>query len=348
MVAAGAGSVAVVRELLAGGADLEHVVRVTVGDSGGPRGGPDRKCQITALLHAAYCNELDAVRFLLLQGAKLGSADREAMSLVCDHLRSKAQHGVPDAGATLSLLRHQADDEAFEEEEKAEQRLREERARAAELKEERKRLRQEAAKEAEVEAVKKAEEAERLKEEEEKAEAERLAARAAKQEAYKKEQEARKAAKKEKEAKAKAAKAAAKAAAEAQAKAEEEENRRVMEEVQAMVSDLEIKRKAEDAEREARERAEREAAIKEEEERERKEKEAEAAELERKAKQIAKDAALVRGKTGKDPKGSKVDLSTAAGAKAHLLARDEAEGFVGPPTKAVSYTHLTLPTILRV
>ena len=163
MVAAGAGSVAVVRELLAGGADLEHVVRVTVGDSGGPRGGPDRKCQITALLHAAYCNELDAVRFLLLQGAKLGSADREAMSLVCDHLRSKAQHGVPDAGATLSLLRHQADDEAFEEEEKAEQRLREERARAAELKEERKRLRQEAAKEAEVEAVKKAEEAERLR-----------------------------------------------------------------------------------------------------------------------------------------------------------------------------------------
>jgi ankyrin repeat domain-containing protein 17 len=106
-----------------------------------------------------------------------------------------------------------------------------------------------------------------------------------------------------------------------------------MEEVQAMVSDLEIKRKAEDAERAARERAEREAAIKEEEERERKEKEAEAAELERKAKQIAKDAALVRGKTGKDPKGSKVDLSTAAGAKAHLLARDEAEGFVGPPTK---------------
>ena len=291
MVAAGAGSVAVVRELLAGGADLEHVVRVTVGDSGGPRGGPDRKCQITALLHAAYCNELDAVRFLLLQGAKLGSADREAMSLVCDHLRSKAQHGVPDAGATLSLLRHQADDEAFEEEEKAEQRLREERARAAELKEERKRLRQEAAKEAEVEAVKKAEEAERLKEEEEKAEAERLAARAAKQEAYKKEQEARKAAKKEKEAKAKAAKAAAKAAAEAQAKAEEEENRRVMEEVQAMVSDLEIKRKAEDAEREARERAEREAAIKEEEERERKEKEAEAAELERRAKQIAKENA---------------------------------------------------------
>jgi ankyrin repeat domain-containing protein 17 len=36
MVAAGAGSVAVVRELLDGGADLEHVVRVTVGDSGGP------------------------------------------------------------------------------------------------------------------------------------------------------------------------------------------------------------------------------------------------------------------------------------------------------------------------
>ena len=58
MVAAGAGSVAVVRELLEGGADLEHVVRVTVGDSGGPRGGPDRKCHITALLHAAYCNEL--------------------------------------------------------------------------------------------------------------------------------------------------------------------------------------------------------------------------------------------------------------------------------------------------
>ena len=334
MVAAGAGSVAVVRELLAGGADLEHVVRVTVGDSGGPRGGPDRKCHITALLHAAYCNELDAVRFLLLQGAKLGSADREAMSLVCDHLRSKAQHGVPDAGATLSLLRHQADDEAYEEEEKAEQRLKEERARAAELKEERKRMRQEAAKDAEVEAVKKAEEAERLKEEEEKAEAERLAARAAKQEAYKKEQEARKAAKKEKEAKAKAAKAASKAAADAQAKAEEDENRRVMEEVQAMVSDLEIKRKAEDEVREARERAEREAAIKEEEERERKEKEAEAAELDRRAKQIAKEAAAVRGKTGKDPKGAtKLDLSTAAGAKAHLLARDEAEGFTGPPTK---------------
>jgi ankyrin repeat domain-containing protein 17 len=135
MVAAGAGSVAVVRELLDGGADLEHVVRVTVGDSGGPRGGPDRKCHITALLHAAYCNELDAVRFLLLQGAKLGSADREAMSLVCDHLRSKASVGVPDASATLSLLRHQADAEADEEDEKAEQRLRSERARAAELKE---------------------------------------------------------------------------------------------------------------------------------------------------------------------------------------------------------------------
>ena len=115
------------------GADLEHVVRVTVGDSGGPRGGPDRKCHITALLHAAYCNELDAVRFLLLRGAKLGSADREAMTLVCDHLRSKAAHGVPDAGATLSLLRHQADAEADEEDEKAEQRMREERARAAEL-----------------------------------------------------------------------------------------------------------------------------------------------------------------------------------------------------------------------
>ena len=65
-----------------GGADLEHVVRVTVGDSGGPRGGPDRKCHITALLHAAYCNELDAVRFLLLQGAKLGSAlSKRARSL---------------------------------------------------------------------------------------------------------------------------------------------------------------------------------------------------------------------------------------------------------------------------
>ena len=36
------------------------------------------------------------------------------MSLVCDHLRSKAAHGVPDAGATLSLLRHQADTEADE------------------------------------------------------------------------------------------------------------------------------------------------------------------------------------------------------------------------------------------
>jgi hypothetical protein len=44
------------------------------------------------------------------------------MSLVCDHLRSKAAHGVPDAGATLSLLRHQADAEADEEDEKAEQR----------------------------------------------------------------------------------------------------------------------------------------------------------------------------------------------------------------------------------
>jgi len=56
------GSVAVVRELLTGGADLEHVVRVTVGDSGGPRGGPDRKCHITALLHAAYCNEVGRCR----------------------------------------------------------------------------------------------------------------------------------------------------------------------------------------------------------------------------------------------------------------------------------------------
>ena len=47
------------------------------------------------------------------------------MTLVCDHLRSKAAHGVPDAGATLSLLRHQADAEADEEDEKASQRMRE-------------------------------------------------------------------------------------------------------------------------------------------------------------------------------------------------------------------------------
>ena len=304
MVAAGAGSVAVVRELLAGGADLEHVVRVTVGDSGGPRGGP--RPQVPH--HRA------APRGVLQRagrGAVPFTAGRQAwqrgprgdVARVRPTFVPRRSTAFPTRAPRSRYFVTQADDEAYEEEEKAEQRLKEERARAAELKEERKRMRQEAAKDAEVEAVKKAEEAERLKEEEEKAEAERLAARAAKQEAYKKEQEARKAAKKEKEAKAKAAKAASKAAADAQAKAEEEENRRVMEEVQAMVSDLEIKRKAEDDVREARERAEREAAIKEEEERERKEKEAEAAELDRRAKQIAKEAAAVRGKTGKDPQG---------------------------------------------
>ena len=333
MVAAGAGSVAVVRELLAGGADLEHVVRVTVGDSGGPRGGPDRKCHITALLHAAYCNELDAVRFLLLRGAKLGSADREAMSLVCDHLRSKAAHGVPDAGATLSLLRHQADAEADEEDEKAEQRMREERARAAELKEERKRLRAQEKIEAEAAAEKrKAEEAKQAAEAEA-AEAERLAAKVRKQEEYKREQEARKAAAAAKRAEAKAAKAAAKAAADAEAAAEAEAQKKVLDEVQAMVADLELKRKAEEAEREKREAAEREAAVREEEERERAEKAAEAAELERKSQKIAKDAAAARGKPGADKKANEGGKQPGQSAKAHLLARDEAEGFTGPPTK---------------
>ena len=338
MVAAGAGSVAVVRELLQGGADLEHVVRVTVGDSGGPRGGPDRKCHITALLHAAYCNELDAVRFLLLRGAKLSSADREAMSLVCDHLRSKAAHGVPDAGATLSLLRHQADAEADEEDEKAEQRLREERARAAELKEERKRLRVQAAAEAEADAARKKEEEANRKAEEERVEAERLAARQRKQEEYRKEQEARKAAAAAKRAEAKAAKAAAKAAAEKEAEEEAKAQAKVMEEVRSMVADLEVKRKAADKEKEARERAEREAAIKEEEERERAEKAAEAADLERRAAKIAQDALAARGKAGVKssvkPASATVSASTtAAAARAHLLARDEAEGFVGEPTR---------------
>ena len=350
MVAAGAGSVAVVRQLLDGGADLEHVVRVTVGDSGGPRGGPDRKCHITALLHAAYCNELDAVRFLLLQGAKLGSADREAMSLVCDHLRSKASVGVPDASATLSLLRHQADAEADEEDERAEQRLRTERARAAELKEERKRARRADAANAEAEAArKKAEEAQKMKEDAA-AEAERLAAKVRKQEEYKKEQEARKAAAAAKRAEAKEKKAAAKAAADAEAAAEKAEQQRVLDEVQKMVADLEIKRKAEEAQREAKEKAAREAAVKEEARREKREKAAEAAELERRAAKIAKDAAKARGETS-DSKSGKSNAenakkgassnkgengqtsSGAMAAKAHLLARDEAEGFTGPPTK---------------
>ena len=332
MVAAGAGSVAVVRELLSGGADLEHVVRVTVGDSGGPRGGPDRKCHITALLHAAYCNELDAVRFLLLRGAKLGSADREAMTLVCDHLRSKAAHGVPDAGATLSLLRHQADAEADEEDEKAEQRMREERARAAELKEERKRLRAQEKIEAEAAAEKRKAEEEKQAAEAAAAEAERLAAKVRKQEEYKKEQEARKAAAAAKRAEAKAAKAAAKAAADAEAAAEAEAQKKVLDEVQAMVADLELKRKAEEAEREKREAAERAAAVREEEERERAEKAAEAAELERKSQKIANDAAAARGKPGAEKKAGEGGKLPGQSAKAHLLARDEAEGFTGPPT----------------
>ena len=353
MVAAGAGSVAVVRELLDGGADLEHVVRVTVGDSGGPRGGPDRKCHITALLHAAYCNELDAVRFLLLQGAKLGSADREAMSLVCDHLRSKASVGVPDASATLSLLRHQADAEADEEDEKAEARLKAERARAAELKEERKRARRADAANAEAEAVRKKAEEELKSLEDAAAEAERLAAKVRKQEEYKKEQEARKKEAAAKRAEAKEKKAAAKAAAEREAAAEKAEQQKVLDEVQKMVADLEIKRKAEEAKREAKEKAERDAAVEEERRREKREKALEAAELERRAAKIAKDAAKVRGETASSGQASSTkagsadskknassggkandnSLSSAAAAKAHLLARDEAEGFTGPPTK---------------
>ena len=79
------------------------------------------------------------------------------------------------------------------------------------------------------------------------------------------------------------------------------------------------------------ERAEREAAIKEEEERERKEKEAEAAELERKA--TRKTPPWFAARRARTPKGSKVDLSTAAGAKAHLFARDEAEGSLGRPPR---------------
>ena len=115
MVAAGAGSVAVVRELLDGGADLEHVVRVTVGDSGGPRGGPDRKCHIT-LLHRACCNGWTRCGSVAAR-REVGGADREAMSLVCDV--RKPRWG-PGRLGTLSLLRHQADAEADEEDEKAE------------------------------------------------------------------------------------------------------------------------------------------------------------------------------------------------------------------------------------
>ena len=363
MVAAGAGSVAVVKELLDGGADLEHVVRVTVGDSGGPRGGPDRKCHITALLHAAYCNELDAVRFLLLQGAKLGSADREAMSLVCDHLRSKASVGVPDASATLSLLRHQADAEADEEDEKAEQRLREERARAAELKEERKRARKQDAANAEQDAIKKAEEELLGKAEEEKAEAERLAAKVRKQEEYKKEQELRKREAAAKRAEVKAEKDTKKAAAEAEAAAEKAEQQKVLDEVQKMVADLEIKRKADEAEKELKARREREKVIKEELRLEKAEAEKEALEVAKKQKELAKElkkkeSAAAQGaakgssetttvaataaasvSTGgglqKPSKAAAVSAAalSAAAAKAHLLARDTAEGFTGPATK---------------
>jgi len=363
MVAAGAGSVAVVKELLDGGADLEHVVRVTVGDSGGPRGGPDRKCHITALLHAAYCNELDAVRFLLLQGAKLGSADREAMSLVCDHLRSKASVGVPDASATLSLLRHQADAEADEEDEKAEQRLREERARAAELKEERKRARKQDAANAEQDAIKKAEEELLGKAEEEKAEAERLAAKVRKQEEYKKEQELRKREAAAKRAEVKAEKDTKKVAAEAEAAAEKAEQQKVLDEVQKMVADLEIKRKADEAEKELKARREREKVIKEELRLEKAEAEKEALEVAKKEKELAKElkkkeSAAAQGaakgssetttvaataaasvSTGgglqKPSKAAAVSAAalSAAAAKAHLLARDTAEGFTGPATK---------------
>ena len=54
-----------------------------------------------------------------------------------------------------------------------------------------------------------------------------------------------------------------------------------------------------DDERNKREKAEREAAIKEEEERERIEKAAENAEFEKRAVQIAKDAAIARAKAGR-------------------------------------------------
>jgi hypothetical protein len=335
----------VVRELLAGGADLEHVVRVTVGDSGGPRGGPDRKCHITALLHAAYCNELDAVRFLLLQGAKLSAADREAMSLVCDHLRSKAANGVPDAGATLSLLRHQADAEADEEDEKAEVRMREERVRAAELKEERKKLRAAAATEAEHDAVKKKVEDADRKAEGERAEVERLAARERKQGEYKREQEARKEAAAGKRAEVKAAKATAKAAAEREAEAEAAAQNKVMEEVRSMVADLELTRQAAEKVRDAREKKERDAAIREEEERERAERSGEAADRNTRDVAVARTSGGGGGKVGaggvKAAGGAKVAVAAApvstaaaaAAAKAHLLARDEAEGFTGAPTK---------------
>ena len=124
----------------------------------------------------------------------------------------------------------------------------------------------------------------------------------------------------------------------------------MLDEVQKMVADLEIKRKAEEAEREAKEKAAREAAVEEEARRERREKAAEAAELEKRAAKIAKDAAKARGETSTDAKSSRssaartekapsskqgdgASMSSAAAAKAHLLARDEAEGFTGPPTK---------------
>ena len=97
-----------------------------------------------------------------------------------------------------------------------------------------------------------------------------------------------------------------------------------------MVADLEVKRKAENAEREAREKLEREAAIKEEEEREAKEKAAEAAELERKA---ARKREAAGKQANVKPAAPLSAAAAAAAAKAHLLARDEAEGFAGPPTK---------------
>ena len=290
------------------------------------------------------------MRFLLLQGAKLGSADREAMSLVCDHLRSKASVGVPDASATLSLLRHQADAEADEEDEKAEQRLREERARAAELKEERKRARKQDAANAEQEAIKMKELEAQKQVEEEKAEAERLAAKVWKQEEYKKEQEARKKEAAAKRAEVKAEKERKKAAAEAEAAAEKAEQQKVLDEVQAMVADLEIKRKAEEAKKEEIEKREREKVIKEELLKEQKEKELEQKELEKKRKKEEKERLKREKESGAGEKSANdtatlkpdkpstkaaaaLAATSAAATKAHLLARDEAEGFTGPATK---------------
>ena len=187
---------------------------VTVGDSCDERSrGPDRKCR-SPRERAAYCNELDAVRFLLLQGAirreivargdvarvrGRASGDARARRAPRPRARARARVGRRVRDGCFSRWRAFTKRNA-------------ERSRAG--RRESMLGAQTAAANAEAEAVRKKAEEELKSLEDAAAEAERLAAKVRKQEEYKKEQEARKKEAAAKRAEAKEKKAAAKAAAE--------------------------------------------------------------------------------------------------------------------------------------